>query len=158
VTVVVTLNQAEIDRVFHSPGGPVFRYVHDLTEQVRNAAVRRAPHDTGALAASIESLVTIYGDRITGRVGSRLGYARYVQEGTGLYGPKHRLIVPVQAKVLAFRPGRMIGPLRRGKKHPSPEKRGPMIFARYVKGSPPNPFLTDALDEVLPGRVQLTLF
>lgn len=154
MTVRVNVNTAEIERIFHSPAGPVFRHVVDITEQVRNAAVRRAPRDTGALAASIEAVVNVYGNDIIGHIGSRLDYALYQHEGTGIYGPKHRVIRPVSKKVLKFRPGRGFGPLQRGVTRPSPERRGPYIFAKYVKGTQKNPFLVDALEQVLPGRVR----
>src|SRR5689334_13896829 len=36
------------------------------------------------------------------RVGSNLKYARYVHDGTGIFGPKHHLITPTHAQVLAW--------------------------------------------------------
>lgn len=155
MTVRVNVNTAEIERLLYSPAGPVFRHVKDLTDRVRNAAVRMAPRDTGALAASIEATVAVYGNTIVGRVGSRLEYAIYVNLGTGIHGPKRKVIRPVSAKALKFRPSRAHGPFRRGARgNVAPEKRGPYIFAAYVKGSPRNPFLIEALEEVLPGRVR----
>lgn len=154
MSVRVVLNQAEIERVFHSPAGPVFRYVHDVTEEVRNAIVRRAPRDTGQLAASMEAIVSASGNTITGWIGSRLDYASHVARGTGIYGPTGRRIVPVHAKALRFKAGRGTGPGKRGGKGTSPEKRGPWVFAASVKGSPPNHFMIDGLEDVLPGRVR----
>lgn len=154
MTVRVNVNEAEIARIFYSPAGPVFEYVQDKTERVRNAAVRKAPRDTGALAASIEATVNLYGTRIVGRVGTRLQYGLYQHEGTGIYGPKRAPIRPVSAKALRFKPGRSIGPSRRGARGSSPEARGGWVFAKYVRGTPPNPFLVDALEEVMPGLVR----
>jgi len=154
VTVRVNVNTAAIEALFLSPTGPVFRHVAEVTERVRNAAVRRAPRDTGALATSIEATVAVYGQTIVGRVGSRLEYAAYQHEGTGIFGPRHEVIRPVSAKALKFKPGRPIGPSRRGGRGSSPERRGGYVFAKFVKGTPPNPFLVDALEEVLPGRVR----
>lgn len=167
MTVNVTVDKDAIYRVFYSEQGPVFQYIRDLTEQVRNAAVRRAPRDTGHLATSIEAVVNVYGDTIVGRVGTRVEYAVYVHEGTGIYGPKKRRITPVSAKALVFEPGREMGPLAKGVKGTTPGNRGSLaptrkkksgkpdkfaglIVVKSVKGSPPNPFLLDALEEVSP--------
>lgn len=156
MAVHVDVNTAAIQEVFLSPSGPAFRHVQNVTERVRNEAVRRAPRDTGALAASTEATVAVYGTSIIGRVGSRLEYAIYVNEGTGIHGPKKRVIRPVSAKVLKFRPSRAHGPFQRGARgNVSPEKRGPYIYAAYVKGSPKNAYLVDALETVLPGRVNV---
>ena len=64
---------------------------------------------------------------------SRVGYARYVEEGTGLYGPRKRKITPKRAKVLAWKGGgsRLTG-------------QGPGAgwrFARSVKGRKATPYL-----------------
>ncbi len=167
MSVTVTVNTDEIYRVFYSEQGPVFRFVHDLTEEVRNAAVRRAPRDTGLLATSLEATTNVVGSTIVGRVGTRVEYAIYVHEGTGIFGPKKRRIVPVQAKALVFEPGRGMGPLAKGVTAPTPGNRGVnapvrkkksgkpdafagLIVVRSVEGIPPNPFLLDALEEVSP--------
>lgn len=152
----VNIHADEIQAYMRTPAGPVYRWAHDMTEAVRNAAVRRAPRDTGALAASIEATLRTYGAlQLKGRVGSRLHYASYHMTGTGIYGPKKRPIRPVTKKVLRFKPGRGGGPSRRGVGGTSPERRGPWVFARQVRGMPKNPFLIEALEEVLPGRVRV---
>jgi phage gpG-like protein len=56
-------------------------------------------------------------------VGTNLPYARYLQEGTGVYGPTGRRIVPKSGKVLAF------------------TINGVPVYARSVEGMPPRPFL-----------------
>lgn len=63
----------------------------------------------------------------------QVGYARYVEEGTGLFGPKKRRIFPKRARVLAWKGGgtRLTG-------------RGPgssWHFARSVKGREATPYL-----------------
>lgn len=156
MTVRVDVNTAAIEEVFLSPSGPAFRHVQNVTERVRNVAVRITPRDTGALAASIEATVAVYGTSIVGRVGSRLEYAYYVHEGTGIHGPKGRVIRPVSKKVLRFKPSRPHGPFPAGRRGTSPERRGGWVYARYVKGTPRNAYLVDALEEVLPGRVRRT--
>jgi phage gpG-like protein len=72
--------------------------------------------DTGKLRNSITA------DEATPvsiRVGTNLNYARWFQEGTGIYGPRGEPIRPVRAKALAF---------------------GGHFF-KSVKGQPPRPFL-----------------
>lgn len=88
--------------------------------------------DTGHLRSSIQVEVRQYGGgRPAVRIGTNVKYARWVHDGTGLYGPRRRLIRPKKAKVLRFS-GRRYG------------KTG-YIYARHVKGMHPNPFLEDAL-------------
>jgi Bacteriophage HK97-gp10, putative tail-component len=107
--------------------------VDDVTTAVEAAARRRCPVDSGALRASIRSQVTIHGNLVIGEVYTDLDYGFYVQQGTGVYGPSGRPIRPVQARVLAW-----------------PARGGGMVFARVVRGQRPQPFLTEALAEVLP--------
>lgn len=84
---------------------------------------------TGHLRASIViTPLLIAGGYPAFRVGSGLPYAKWVHDGTGIYGPHHQLIEPKTAKVLRWR-GNM----------------GEFVFAKHVKGIPPNPFLRDAL-------------
>lgn len=80
--------------------------------------------DTGALRADIR--VTTHTDRV--RIGTRRSYARWVHDGTGIYGPRRRVITPRRARALAFR--------GRG---------GGRVIVRSVKGMRPNRFLRDAL-------------
>lgn len=85
--------------------------------------------DTGRLRASINTqLVTRQGVPIA-VVGTNVYYARWVHDGTGLYGPKHRVIKPIRRKRLRFRP--------RGQRS--------WVYAREVKGMVGNPFLANAL-------------
>lgn len=149
------VNQAVVDELLRGGTGPVVRHVDDLTQQVRNEAVRNVKRDTGALAGSLEPTVNVYGSVVVGRVGTALEYARYLHEGTGIYGPKAAPIRPVSAKALRFKPGRMIGPLPRGQAGTSPEDRGAWVFARSVRGIPPHPFLVEALERVSPYPIQV---
>jgi hypothetical protein len=63
------------------------------------------------------------------RVGTIVHYARFVHDGTGIYGPKHAPIRPKKSRWLVFTP--------KGQKSP--------VFARSVRGMPGTPFLRDAL-------------
>lgn len=62
-------------------------------------------------------------------IGTTLSYGRYVQRGTGIYGPRGQRIVPRRAQALRFHWDRT----------------GQIEFFRSVRGMRPNPFLTDAL-------------
>ncbi len=85
--------------------------------------------DTGRLRASINTQLVIRNGRPVAVVGTNVFYARFVHDGTGLYGPRHRLIRPVRRKFLRFRPA---GSRR-------------FVYVRSVKGMVPNPFLRNAL-------------
>ena len=149
------INQAAVDALLRGRSGPVVRMVQDVCDDVTAEAKRNVKRDTGALAASIEPTVNVYGKLVVGRVGSSLNYARYIHEGTGIYGPKHRRIVPVSAKVLRFKAGRAIGPAPAGKSGTSPENRGGWIFAKSVAGIPPHPFLVEAFERMCPFPVRV---
>lgn len=85
--------------------------------------------DTGRLRASINTqLVTRNGEPAV-VVGTNVFYARFVHDGTGLYGPRHRKITPKSRKRLRFRP-------KNSRK---------FVYARSVVGMPPNRFLQNAL-------------
>lgn len=59
---------------------------------------------TGTLGRSITvSQPQATGNALYVEVGTNIPYARYVEEGTGIYGPKGQKIKPKSAKVLAWR-------------------------------------------------------
>lgn len=149
----IQMHEAAIAELLTGPAGPVFRQVERWTTQVTTLAKTRAPADEGALRASIDGTVRVEGLRVIGRIGSPLHYAIYVHDGTGIYGPRGKPIVPIFAKALAFEPGRMVGPLPRGGKTAPKGERG-MVFALSSKGSPPNPFLFTALADTVPFPVR----
>jgi hypothetical protein len=63
------------------------------------------------------------------RIGTPLRRARWIHDGTGIYGPRRTPIRPTRAKRLVFKP--------KGSKR--------IVFAKSVKGMKANPFLKDAL-------------
>lgn len=85
--------------------------------------------DTGRLAASIEARPIVWRKSVGCKVGSGVFYARWVHDGTGIYGPKHMPIRPKRAKFLRFVP--------KGGTEP--------IFRRSVKGMRPNRYLKNAI-------------
>lgn len=106
--------------------------IGEVTADVANAARRRCPVGDGTLRADIRSRTFQRGSESVGEVYSDLERAAYVHQGTGIYGPSHRPIRPVRARVLSW------------------EQRGAgRVFAREVRGARAQPFLADALDEVV---------
>ncbi len=151
-TVTVNLHHPEIIAFLYAPGSPMRRNVRVLGEKVARVGARRAPRDTGRLAASVHVLDV--GIRAPGKiyadVGSRVNYALWRHEGTGIYAGRGR-IRPKHAKVMRFHPGRPMGPLRQGQSYPPRAQRG-IVYARSVKGMPGSPYLVSALTDVIGGH------
>lgn len=133
----VRLNHAAIREFLYSPQGPAFREVERYTRLVANRARQLVGVDSGRLRSSIQHTVTVEGTRIIGRVGTRLEYGLYHHEGTGIHGPRRRVITPKRSTVLVF----------------TPKGSNNVVFARSVQGSRPNPFLVRALMEMVPWPV-----
>lgn len=91
--------------------------------------------DTGRLRASINTTMVSRDGLPAVVVGTNVAYARYVHDGTGLFGPRQRMIRPVRRRVLRFQ-------LRNSSRY---------VYARKVRGMAPNPFLRDALPEAAKG-------
>lgn len=72
-------------------------------------------------------------------VNAEASYAAYVEKGTGIYGPKHRPIVPKTKKVLAWRTGSVT--LSGRSRVKGGQETAGWAFARSVKGRKPTPFL-----------------
>ena len=99
-------------------------------ERVKAAAQRNINSRSGALARSITIEVTTYQGATGARIGTNLSYARFVHDGTGIYGPSHRPIRPARAKIMAFA-GRGAG--------------GGTVYVRQTQGQRANSFLREAL-------------
>lgn len=137
MAVVHKLNDRQISYILHSPNGPVARDLIKRGIRVQTKARRNLGGSTGSgpkrvnhglLRASISTnLLTIDG-RLAMRIGSGLYYARWVHDGTGIYGPKARPIRPKTAKYLRW-----------------VDKAGTPHFARQVRGMKPNTYLKSAL-------------
>ncbi|QDB74806.1 HK97 gp10 family protein [Gordonia phage Portcullis] len=121
------------------------RWGNRLGRRVTNAAKRRAPVDEGTLRASIDYTLEWSAGSCHITIGSPLDYAEYFHTGTGIYGPKATPIVPVTRKALKFR-WEPTGP---GAKKKLPKEQRGWFFATSVKGIEPDPFLIDALKEVM---------
>jgi len=92
--------------------------------------------DTGDLRSSIQVTPTSFRGEPAVRVGTNRRHARWVHDGTGIYGPRHHKIVPRRAKALVF--GSKVYGAKSGK------FKGKVVV-RSVKGMKPNAFLRDAL-------------
>jgi hypothetical protein len=120
-------------QILASPNGGLAKDMFKRAVAVQKLAklnLQRPPKrvNTGQLRASITIVPLLYRGFPAFRVGSPLKHARFVHDGTGIFGPHHQLIKPTSAKALRWQ-GNM----------------GEFVFAKSVKGMPPNPFLKDAL-------------
>lgn len=91
-----------------------------------NASATPLLHQTGRLLASLtvgssDGVSHVSGSEIV--VGTNLKYARWLQDGTGIFGPTGTPITPKNGQFLVFTIG------------------GAKIFARSVKGMEKRPFL-----------------
>ena len=111
-------------------------------------AKRLAPHRTSNLSRSIIPGSLTDHDAL---VVAHAGYARYVEEGTGLYGPHHQKIVPKNGKFLVF-PAKGKATLGGRVKREYAGKPGSLVFARSVKGSKPQPFLVPGAKKAVATR------
>jgi hypothetical protein len=148
--IVVTVDQTAVREYVTSPSGPVYRFVEEKAKAVQQSAKRYCPSASGALRNSIDIQMLISAMTVYALVGSRLGYAIYVHEGTGIYGPRHAMIFPVKGKFLVFTPsGGSAGSW--GQAGSGSGGAGGTVFARSVKGIPSTPFLYQAMLAELPG-------
>jgi hypothetical protein len=92
--------------------------------------------DTGRLRASIVTVMVMRDGKPIVRVGTSVKYARFVHDGTGIFGPYSTVIRPKNGKVLKWKSktyGAKTG------------KYAGYAFAQYTIGMRPNPFLKNAL-------------
>jgi Bacteriophage HK97-gp10, putative tail-component len=95
-------------------------------------AVLKVRRKTGALARSVAFATTVSGFAVETKVGTDVKYGRYLDEGTGIYGPKGAPIRPTRAKFLVFEIG------------------GKTVFARSVRGVPGDKWFTGSWEESKP--------
>ncbi len=154
----VVMNRAAVRQTLAGQLGPVVRAAVRYGRRVENAAKRKAPVDTGAGRASINLHVAAGRSLVVATIGTPLIHMLYQHEGTGIYGPRHRRITPVSRQFLRFPVKGTFGPVqgtrsgRAGKR----KGRGNIVYARSVRGVPPNPFLVEALIENVPWPVVVT--
>lgn len=139
------LDLSVLQYMFYSPNGALAKDMIKRGARVVNQAKRNISGiggsgpkrvDTGHLRSSIKQQLVIRPEGASVRVGTNVRYARWVHDGTGIYGPRREVIKPKRARVLVFRS------LTHGQK--SGKFRG-FVVTKSVKGMRPNPFLRDAL-------------
>lgn len=136
--VVRRLHSAPLEFFLRSPSGPVARDLVKRGLRVRTRARRNLGGSTGSGPKRVDTGVlrsTIYAELVTERgdlrvrVGSRVRYAYWVHEGTGIYGPRKARIYPKRAAYLRWKN----------------KATGKYVYARSTKGMKPNRFLVNAL-------------
>lgn len=90
---------------------------------------RRAAHRTGTLQRSVLTEIFVNSAEIA--VNEKYGI--WIEEGTGIFGPRHTPIVPRNAKALVFKP-----------------KGGGIVFAKKVSGMRPKPFFKPGYEAAQP--------
>jgi hypothetical protein len=123
------------------PGGMTWSWVDNLSDKVERRARRMAPVSSGRLASSIRHSVTPLGKNgCIGTVRATAPYARFVHEGTGIYGPEHTPIFSTNPRGFVFASSRW----------PQYETTGhvPKTFRFFsTRGQWSQPFLARALEE-----------
>ncbi|MEV0822545.1 hypothetical protein [Nonomuraea rubra] len=141
----VRVNQAEFRRLTQSPAGPVVRQADQIGRRTVNGAKRNVKVDDGHLRSTIDHTLDVSARRVTMRAGSPLAYGLYLHEGTGLYGPKRKVIRPISAKALRFEV-KTPGP---GGRVPAKGRRA-VVFAKFVRGVKPDKWLVRAFRAACP--------
>jgi hypothetical protein len=137
------LDQSQLRELLGSANGPVARDMRRRGNAVLREAKRIAPKDTATLSRSITLETHVQGGVPVVYVGSPLEYAIYVHEGTGLWSKRGpRPIVPVRKKALRWPIKNNTG---RGRRRYRGGQTAGYVFSKRSAGSPPKPFLTDAL-------------
>lgn len=98
-----------------------------------------------------------YPVEITGRIGTRLDYGAYLEFGTGLYGPKHRVIRPTSKKALFWiwpaGSAKVAGVSASGRKTKHTVRTFAWQYAKYVRGVRPWKWLSKAHAAVRPKTI-----
>lgn len=105
VSVRIEINNRFVSRLLRSPAGPLARNMLTRGNAVRRAARRNVNSRSGDLSRSIDVQVVIENGAAGVRIGSDLYYAKFVHDGTGIYGPSNRPIRPQRRRALAFSGG-----------------------------------------------------
>lgn len=118
-----------INAVIRGQNGIAGREVRERGERIKLRAQQLVGVDSGRLRASIfVRNFTILGNPAV-VIGYGTRYGNFHHNGTGLWGPTGQVIRPKTARALRFKP----------------KGRGFFVYAAYVRGSKPNPFLRDAI-------------
>lgn len=132
-----TVNQAQLQQLLNGRNGAVVKDMIKRLLRVEAAAKKNLDNDprridTGRLRTSIRYELKI-AHTVIGRVGTNVKYARWVHDGTGIYGPHSTRIYPKTKKALKWKSGT----------HGT--SKGGYVFAKYTLGMRPNRFLRNAM-------------
>jgi hypothetical protein len=130
-TKVISMRQdpAALRRLLNGSQSGVSRDIFRRGNRVLTAAKRLCPVDTGRLRSSITLEIVLINGAPVARIGTVVNYARFVHDGTGIYGSSGAPIRPKKGRWLVFTP--------KGQSSP--------VFAKSVRGMRGVPFLRDAL-------------
>jgi hypothetical protein len=147
VAVRFSVNRRGIEQVLHGegPGGHVHNYVRRLGREGARYSRQLAPRKTGRLRAGIEATPVIDMARVV-RTGwtSKARHSKWVNDGTGIYGPTGRPIRARNGKVMAFTAsGRKSGPTRSGRLRPRLSRK---VVVRSVRGQVGQRFMQRGLE------------
>lgn len=124
--------------------------------KVGEAVVKRnVPRRTANLQRSIRGVVGPDGNAV---ITATARYAKWVDEGTGIYGPRGQRIYPTHARVLAWPGGVAGGPGARLTGSPRSGTPGNMQFARSIAGMRPRHYIKrsrEEIDAMLPGILEV---
>lgn len=123
------INNAAVRALLTDPQGDIADDLLRRGHNVANLAKKYAPVNTGRLRASIDAKLVKFAGNLAVLVGTNVNYAMFQHEGTGIYGPRGRPIVPVRATYLRFKPSNS----------------ATFVYAKEVRGSMPTFFLKRAL-------------
>jgi hypothetical protein len=138
-----TLDSMAVRTLLNSPAGGVVRNLLRRGLAVETMAKRLVKRDHGRLANSITHRVVLRSSQLGQtvpivEVGTNVKYALAVHNGTGIYGPRGAVIRPTRGRYLKFTPRVAGGQL-------IPGRNRQVVFAKFVRGQTPNPFLKDAM-------------
>jgi phage gpG-like protein len=128
----IRINDAAVQKMLRNPKGQVAKGILKIGKKVERKAKRLVPVDHGVLRNSISTELIIRRGPVA-RIGTKVKYALYVHEGTGIYGPKNSPIIARPGKVMAF----------------TLRKSGKLIFTKKIKGMKGTPYLRNALISVV---------
>jgi hypothetical protein len=125
---VDTKQIADLDRQFLSG----FRKgANDAAKYLEEVVKEEAPTGKSKkLRGGIKGYLEQTASNFTIGVESTAEHTIFVVEGTGIYGKRRRLIRPISAKALRF------------------EGDGGVVFAKFVRGQRPNPFVDRAVAKI----------
>lgn len=128
---------AGMNALLNSPTGPVGRLVAQVTRDVLATVELQCPKKSGGTSRSFRTDLDVRPFvSVRGRVYSDDPVVRYLEDGTGLYGPRRQRIRPRTARALRFEAG------------------GQVVFARSVAGMKPQPFMKRSLQLASPWPVR----